>query len=73
MKLELNLLLSIFSRSRPRILNFATGIFERKFGKKMNIERWSENFDETLPDLVSSKEVEFEKILSVNIDGLTSL
>ena len=39
----------------------------------MNIERWSENFDETLPDLVSSKEVEFEKILSVNIDGLTSL
>ena len=39
----------------------------------MNCERWSKNFDDTLPDSVSSKEVEFEKILLVNIDGLNIL
>ena len=38
--------------------------------KKINCGRWSENVDVTLPDSVSSKEVEFEKILSIKVDVL---
>ena len=29
--------------------------------------RWSENVEVTVPDSISSKEVEFEKILSINV------
>ena len=38
--------------------------------KKINCGRWSENVDVTLPDSISSKEVEFEKILSIKVDVL---
>ena len=41
--------------------------------KKINCGRWSENVDVTLPDSISSKEVEFEKILSINVDVLEIL
>ena len=38
-----------------------------------NLVRCSENVDVTLADLVSSKEVRFEKILSINVDVLEIL
>ena len=41
--------------------------------KKINCGRWSENVDVTLPDSISSKEVEFEKILSIKVDVLETL
>ena len=50
-----------------------TGIFEKKSSTKINCGRWSENVDVTLPDSISSKEVEFEKILSINVDVLEIL
>ena len=40
---------------------------------KINCGRWSENVDVTLPDSISYKEVEFEKILSINMDVLEIL
>ena len=46
---------------------------EKRFGKKINCGRLSENVDVTLPDSVSSKEVEFEKILSIKVDVLEIL
>ena len=41
----------------------------------MNCWRWSENVDVTLPNSISSKEVEFqnENILSINVDVLEIL
>ena len=39
----------------------------------VNFGRWSENVDVILPDSVSSKEVTFEKILSINVDVLDIL
>ena len=51
-----------------RILDLDARIFEKKSGKKINCGRRYENVDVTLPDSVSSKEVEFEKILSINVD-----
>ena len=36
--------------------------------KKINCGRWSENVGVTLSDSISSKEVEFEEILSINVD-----
>ena len=54
-------------------IDLVTGIFEKNSGKKINCGRWSENVDMTLPDLISSKEVEFEKILSINVDVLEIL
>ena len=68
LKSEISSLLSNFFQSRLRILDLVTGFFEKKSGKKINCGRWSENVDVTLPDSVSSKEVEFEKILSINVD-----
>ena len=41
--------------------------------KKINCGRWFENVDVTLPDSISSKEVEFEKILSIKVDILEIL
>ena len=35
--------------------------------------RWSENVDATFPDSISSEEVEFEKVLSVNVEVLEIL
>ena len=55
------------------MLDLVTGIFEKKSGKKVNCGRWSENVDVTLLDSVSSKEVEFEKILSIKVDVLETL
>ena len=52
------------------MLDFVTEIFEKKSGKKINCESWSENVVVTLPDSVSSKEVKFEKIISINVDVL---
>ena len=49
-------------------LDFTAGIFEKKSFKKLNCGRWSENFDVTLTDSVSSKEVALEKILSINVE-----
>ena len=39
----------------------------------MNCGRWSENVDVTLPGSVSSKDVPFEKISSINVDVLEIL
>ena len=57
-------------QSRLRILDLVAGLFEKKFGQKVNCGRWYENVDVTLPDSVSSNEFEFEKILSINVDVL---
>ena len=38
-----------------------------------NCGRWSDNVIVTLPDSISSKEVDFEKILSFNVDILEIL
>ena len=54
-------------------MDFAVGIFEKKSFKKINCQIWSENVDVTLPDLISPKEVEFEKMLSINVDVLEIL
>ena len=43
---------------------------QKKSDKKINCGRWSENADVTLP---GSKEVRFEKILSINVDVLEIL
>ena len=50
------------------MIDLVTGIFEEKSGKKINCGRWSKNVDLALPDSICSKEVEFEKILSINVD-----
>ena len=57
LKSEINLLLSNFLD----LLDLVTGIFEKKSAKKRNCRRWLENVDVTLPDSISSEEVEFEK------------
>ena len=54
-------------------MDFATGIFEKKSFKKINCGRLSENVDVTVTDSISSKEVEFEKMLSVNVEVLEIL
>ena len=54
-------------------MDFVAGIFEKKSFKKINCGRWSENVDVTLPDSISSKEVEFEKMLSINVEVLEVL
>ena len=69
LKSEINLLLSNFFQSRLGILDLVTGIFEKKSAKKRNCRRWLENVDVTLPDSISSEEVEFEKI-SIKVDVL---
>ena len=61
-----------FFQSRLRILNLVTGTFEKKSGKKINCGKWSENVV-TLPDSISSKDIEVEKILSINVDVLEIL
>ena len=45
-------------------------LLQKKSDKKINCGRWSENADVTLP---GSKEVRFEKILSINVDVLEIL
>ena len=65
LKSDINVLLSDFFHPFLRILDFVTEIFEKKSGKKINCESWSENVVVTLPDSVSSKEVTFEKIISM--------
>ena len=70
LKSEINLPASNFFQSRLGILDLVTGIFEKRSGRKRNCERWFENVDVTLPDSISSKEVEFEKILSIKVDVL---
>ena len=52
---------------------FVAGIFEKKYLKKINCGRGSKNVDVSLPDSISSKEVEFEKMLSVNVEVLEIL
>ena len=54
-------------------MDFTAGFFEKKYFKKINCGKWSENVDVTLPDLISSKEVEFEKMLSINVEVLEIL
>ena len=54
-------------------MDFAAGIFEKKSFYEVNCGRWSENVDVILPDSVSSKEVEFEKMLSINVEVLEIL
>ena len=54
-------------------MDFTAGIFEKIFFKKINCGRWSENVDVTLPDSISSKEVEFQKMLSINEEVLEIL
>ena len=67
---KIKLLFSIFFQPRLIILDFVTGTFEKKSGKKRNCGRWLENVDVTLPDSVFSKEVRFGKILPINVDFL---
>ena len=54
-------------------MDFTAGIFEKKSFKKINCGRWSENVYVTLPDSIFSKEVEFEKMLSINLEVLENL
>ena len=54
-------------------MDFAADILEKKSFKEMNCGRWSENVDLTLPDSISSTEVEFEKMLSINVEVLEIL
>ena len=54
-------------------MDFTAGIFEKKSFKKINCWRWSENVDVTLPDSISLKELEFEKMLLVNVEVLEIL
>ena len=55
-------------------MDFAAGIFDKKSFKKINCGRLSENVDVTLSDSISSKVVEFEKMLSViNVEVLEIL
>ena len=49
-------------------IGFTVGIFEKKSFQKINFGRWSKNVDVTLTDSVSFKEVEFEKMLSINME-----
>ena len=63
LKLEINLLVSNFLQLCVNILDFVAGIFEKKYLKKINCGRGSKNVDVSLPDSISSKEVEFEKML----------
>ena len=72
-KSEINLLLSKFLEWPLNILDFAADILEKKSFKEMNCGRWSENVDLTLPDSISSTEVEFEKMLSINVEVLEIL
>ena len=72
-KIRVNLLLLIFFQSCLRIIPFATVIFDKKSGKKLNCGRLSENGDVTLPVSVSFKEAEFEKTLSINVGVLKVL
>ena len=67
---KIKLLFSNFFQPRLIILDFVTGTFEKKSGKKRNCGRWLENVDVTLPDSVFSKEVRFGKILPINVDFL---
>ena len=73
LKSDINLLLSKFFQSRLRILDFVPGTFEKKSCEKINCRRWFENVDVTLPNSVSSNEVRFEKLLSINVDVLEIL
>ena len=55
-------------------MDFAADIFDKKSFKKINCGRSSENVDVTLSDSISSKEVEFEKMLSIiNVEALEIL
>ena len=62
---------SNFFQSCLRLLDFVSGTFGKKAGKKINCVRWSNNAD-VRPDSVSSKKVRFEKI-SINVDVLEIL
>ena len=54
-------------------MDFTAGIFDKKSLKKRNCGRWSENVDVILPDPISAKEVEIEKMLSINVEVLEIL
>ena len=55
------------------ILDFCAGNFEEISVNKINCAKWSRNVRVTLPDSISSKEVEFEKMLLINVDVLDIL
>ena len=73
LKSEINLLLSNFLQSCFNISDLTAGFFKEKSFNKINCGRWSENVDVTLPDSISSKEVEFQKMLSINEEVLEIL
>ena len=54
-------------------MDFVAENFEKKTFKKINWERWSGNVDGKLPDSISSKVVDFEKMLTINIEVLKIL
>ena len=54
-------------------MDFTVEIFEKNSFKKINCGRSSENVDVTLLDSIFSKEVEFEKMLSINVEDLEIL
>ena len=51
-------------------MDFTARIFKKKSFKTMNCRRWSENVNVTLPDSIPSNEVEFENMLSINVEVL---
>ena len=54
-------------------MDFTVEIFEKNSFKKINCGRSSENVDVTLLDSIFSKEVDFEKMLSINVEDLEIL
>ena len=48
------------------MLDFTAGSFDENSFKKINCGRWSENVVVTLPDSISSTDVQFEMMLSIN-------
>ena len=51
-------------------MDFTARIFKKKSFKTMNCRRWSENVKVILPDSIPSNEVEFENMLSINVEVL---
>ena len=51
-------------------MDYAASIFVKKSFEKINCGRWSKNVDVTLSDSISSKDVKFENILSINVEVL---
>ena len=63
----------IKTRNKFFTFKFSPVILRKYLSTKLNCARWCKDVRVTLPDSVSSKEVEFEKILLINQDVLNIL